>query len=117
MKNIEVSTQEEDKLNEDLLSLFTEVAERKKVGFFTEFCLVFYRMGYHVFRNPVNVTYLIFLGFFNSLMWLSVYHGVDAPTLKILTPKNDIGIVLDLTGFSYLLVFDSFINMCFGQVM
>jgi hypothetical protein len=86
LKNIEVTTIEEDRLNEELLSLFTEVAERKKVNFCKEFYLVFHRMYYHVFRNPVNITYVIFLGVFNSLLWLSVYKNVDEPSLRVLTP-------------------------------
>lgn len=73
---IDIETEIENEINQDLISRFTEVAKQRQVGFLKQYYFIADRMWTHVKRNPISINFLIVLAFYNSFLWGSIFYKV-----------------------------------------
>lgn len=115
-ENLELTVTEADRINDDLESRITVIAESRYVSFCRQMQILIHAMFVHVKRNPISVSFLVVVAAMNSFLWASIYWKIGDDKFKIIGSDNR-ELVINLLGMSFLIIQDGFIETSFGQVL
>ena len=87
-ENLQLSKEESSKYQAELNRRFSEIAAGREVGYCRQVRLLFGRHMKYAARNPIGVTYLIFVGFMTAFLQSSIFWKLGDKTTNIFNPRT-----------------------------